>query len=60
MEKPDSSSSVNTSHIILSLYVAICSILILIILFAPFQGGGNVLQGGEIYLMNSVSVPNGQ
>jgi hypothetical protein len=55
MEKQRSGSSGNNSHIILSIYVAVCTILVLIILLAPFQRAGSGVLEEEIYLKTSAS-----
>jgi hypothetical protein len=56
MENQNSHSQGKNSRIILSVYIAICAILILIILLAPFQHAGYGVQGGEIYLKPPASI----
>jgi hypothetical protein len=60
MEKQKSDSLRNTPRIILNLYVAVCSALVLIILLTPFQHVDNGMLEGEIYLKASASESNGQ
>lgn len=55
MENQNNSPLEKRSRIMLGLYIAICTILILIVLLAPFQNSGYGVQGGELYLNPSTS-----
>jgi hypothetical protein len=60
MEKQKSPSAGNASRILLSIYVAICTLLVLIILLSPFQPSDNSVLNSDIYLMTPTSETNGQ
>lgn len=55
MENPKNNPSVNASRIILNIYLAICTILVLIILLSPFQPTDNSVLNSDIYLLTPVS-----
>lgn len=60
MERKMMNSSGSSSRVALNLYIAICAIIVLIILLAPFRHSTADGQDAEIYLRTSVSEINGQ
>ena len=60
MEKQASVPQGRINRIILSIYVAVCTLLVLIILLAPFQSKDSGIRQQEIYLNVSTSETNGQ
>ena len=53
-------SSGISSRVALNLYIAVCAVLVLIILLAPFRHSTSDAQDAEIYLRTSVSETHGQ
>lgn len=60
MEKQANLPQGNTSRIILSIYLAVCTLLVLIILLSPFQPTDNSVLKSDIYLLVPTSETNGQ
>jgi hypothetical protein len=60
MEKQKSNPPGNASRIILSIYIPICTVLVLIILLSPFQPTDNSVLNSDIYVLVPTSETNGQ
>ena len=60
MEKQASVPQGKINRIILSIYVAVCTLLVLIILLAPFQSKDSGIHQQEIYQKALTSETNGQ
>jgi hypothetical protein len=60
MENQSKNPPGNASRIILSIYLAVCTLLVLIILLTPFQPTDNSVLNSDIYILVPTSEINGQ